>query len=121
MSLKLRFYEFKFYKMSLSVLVKYLTVEEKFQGLKELKQGSAKKCLLRFYFHFENFGAVFMIDLEGKCYFDGVMTGLGSPSQPCKWGLALANPNPGLACQGLPCLTLTLTQVLAVFSCRGPR
>ena len=62
-----------------------------------------------------------MINLEGKCYCDGVMTGLGSPSLPCKWGLALANPNPGLACQGLPCLTLTLTQVLAVFSCRGPR
>ena len=80
----------------------------------------SKKCQSAT-FYFENFGAVFMIDWEGKCYFDGVMTGLGSPSQPCKWGLALANSNPGLACQGLPCLTLTPTQVLAVFSCRGPR
>ena len=52
--------------MPLSDLVKYPTVEEQFQCLKEVKQGSAKNVsLLHFYFYFENFGAVFMIDLEG--------------------------------------------------------
>ena len=40
----LRFNGFKFYEMPLSVLVKYPTVEEQFQCLKEVKQGSAKKC-----------------------------------------------------------------------------